>query len=149
MDHSRTNLRQRTRRRFRVRKRLSGTADRPRLTVFRSHKHIYAQVVDDVTGRTLASASTADKTLREQVGFGGNRTAAEAIGKAVAERAQAAGVKQVCFDRGSFRYHGRVAALAEAARSAGLEFSRSKSGQPTPGKSRHRTRVYIPHVFRK
>jgi large subunit ribosomal protein L18 len=120
MDHSRTNLRQRTRRRFRVRKRLSGTADRPRLTVFRSHKHIYAQVVDDVTGRTLASASTADKTLREQVGFGGNRTAAEAIGKAVAERAQAAGVKQVCFDRGSFRYHGRVAALAEAARSAGL-----------------------------
>ncbi|MBL6829836.1 MAG: 50S ribosomal protein L18 [Pirellulales bacterium] len=122
MDHSRTNLRQRTRRRFRVRKRLSGTADRPRLTVFRSHKHIYAQVVDDVTGRTLASASTADKTLREQVGFGGNRTAAEAIGKAVAERAQAAGVKQVCFDRGSFRYHGRVAALAEAARSAGLEF---------------------------
>ena len=122
MDHSRTNLRQRTRRRFRVRKRLSGTADRPRLTVFRSHKHIYAQVVDDVTGRTLASASTADKTLREQVGFGGNSTAAEAIGKAVAERAQAAGVKQVCFDRGSFRYHGRVAALAEAARSAGLEF---------------------------
>mgnify|MGYP000615440869 CR=1 FL=1 len=114
MDHARTNLRQRTRRRFRVRKRLSGTAERPRLTVFRSHKHIYAQVVDDVTGRTLASASTADKALREQVEFGGNRTAAEAIGKAVAERAQAAGVKKVCFDRGNFRYHGRVAALAEA-----------------------------------
>lgn len=122
MDHARTNLRQRTRRRFRVRKRLEGTAERPRLTVFRSHKHIYAQVVDDVSGRTLASASTADKTLREQVAFGGNRTAAEAIGKAVAERAQAAGVKKVCFDRGSFQYHGRVAALADAARAAGLEF---------------------------
>ena len=122
MDHARTNLRQRTRRRFRVRKRLSGTAERPRLTVFRSHKHIYAQIVDDASGRTLASASTADKSLRDQFGYGGNRTAAEAIGKAVAERAQAAGVKQVCFDRGSFRYHGRVAALADAARAAGLEF---------------------------
>jgi len=122
MDHARTNLRQRTRRRFRVRKRLEGTAERPRLTVFRSHKHIYAQVVDDVSGRTLASASTADKVLREQVAFGGNRAAAEAIGKAVAERAQAAGVKKVCFDRGSFQYHGRVAALADAARAAGLEF---------------------------
>lgn len=122
MDHARTNLRQRTRRRFRVRKRLSGTAERPRLTVFRSHKHIYAQIVDDASGRTLASASTADKSLRDQFGYGGNRTAAEAIGKVVAERAQAAGVKQVCFDRGSFRYHGRVAALADAARAAGLEF---------------------------
>lgn len=122
MDHARTNLRQRTRRRFRVRKRLTGTAERPRLSVFRSHKHIYAQVVDDASGRTLASASTADKSLRGDVGFGGNRTAAEAIGKALAERAQAAGVKKVCFDRGSFRYHGRVAALAEAARAAGLEF---------------------------
>lgn len=122
MDHARTNLRQRTRRRFRVRKRLSGTAERPRLTVFRSHKHIYAQIVDDASGRTLASASTADKSLRDQFGYGGNRSAAEAIGKAVAERAQAAGVKQVCFDRGSFRYHGRVAALADAARAAGLEF---------------------------
>ncbi|MBL6711750.1 50S ribosomal protein L18 [bacterium] len=122
MDHARTNLRQRNRRRFRVRKRLNGTAERPRLTVFRSHKHIYAQIVDDTSGRTVASASTADKSLRDQFGFGGNRTAAEAIGKAVAERAQAAGVKQVCFDRGSFRYHGRVAALADAARAAGLEF---------------------------
>ena len=122
MDHARTNLRQRTRRRFRVRKRLKGTAERPRLTVFRSHKHIYAQIIDDASGRTLASASTADKSLREQVSYGGNRSAAEAIGKAVAERAQAVGVKNVCFDRGSFRYHGRVAALADAARAAGLEF---------------------------
>ncbi len=122
MDHSRTILRQRERRRFRVRRSIRGTAERPRLTVFRSHKHISAQIVDDSTGRTLASASSTDKSLRDGVGFGGNQQAAEAIGKAVAERAKAAGVKQVCFDRGSFRYHGRVAALADAARAAGLEF---------------------------
>jgi large subunit ribosomal protein L18 len=122
MDHSRTILRQRQRRQFRVRRFIRGTADRPRLTIFRSHKHIYAQVIDDSTGRTLASASTQDRTLRAEVGFGGNKQAAEAIGKAVAERAKAAGVSQVCFDRGACRYHGRVAALAEAARAAGLQF---------------------------
>ncbi|MGI9176516.1 MAG: 50S ribosomal protein L18 [Pirellulales bacterium] len=122
MDHSRTILRQRQRRQFRVRRSIHGTTERPRLTVFRSHKHIYAQVVDDSTGRTLASASSMDTALRAGVGFGGNKQAAEAIGKAVAERARAAGVKQVCFDRGPFRYHGRVAALADAARAAGLEF---------------------------
>jgi large subunit ribosomal protein L18 len=122
MDHSRTILRQRQRRQFRVRRSIHGTAERPRLTVFRSHKHIYAQVVDDSTGRTLASASSMDTALRSGLGFGGNKQAAEAIGKAVAERARAAGVKQVCFDRGPFRYHGRVAALADAARAAGLEF---------------------------
>ncbi len=122
MDHAKSNFRQRLRRRRRVRKRLNGTAERPRLSVFRTHKHIYAQVVDDARGHTIASASSLDKTLRGELGFGGNRQAAEAIGRALAERAQAAGVKQVCFDRGSFRYHGRVAALAEAARSAGLEF---------------------------
>ena len=122
MDHSRSILRQRQRRRFRVRRSIRGTADRPRLTVFRTHKHIYAQVIDDSTGRTLASASSMDKALRGGLGFGGNKQAAEAIGKAVAERAKAAGVSQVCFDRGSFRYHGRVAALADAARAAGLQF---------------------------
>ena len=90
--------------------------------MFRTHKHIYAQVVDDSTGRTLASASSMDTVLRDGLGFGGNKQAAEAIGKAVAERAKAAGVSQVCFDRGSFRYHGRVAALADAARAAGLQF---------------------------
>ncbi len=90
--------------------------------MFRTHKHIYAQLIDDSTGRTLASASSLDKQLRDDLGFGGNRQAAEAIGKAVAERAKAAGVKKVCFDRGAFRYHGRVAALADAARAAGLEF---------------------------
>jgi large subunit ribosomal protein L18 len=90
--------------------------------VFRSHKHIYAQVIDDATGRTLVSASSRDRELREALAFGGNRAAAEAIGRSVAERALAAGVTKVCFDRGAFRYHGRVSALAEAARAAGLEF---------------------------
>jgi large subunit ribosomal protein L18 len=122
MDHSRSILRQRLRRRHRVRRFIRGTAERPRLSVFRTHKHIYAQVIDDASGKTLASASSMDKQISSGLGFGGNKQAAEAIGKAVAERAQAAGVKQVCFDRGEFRYHGRVAALADAARAAGLEF---------------------------
>lgn len=122
MDHSRTIFRQRLRRRFRVRKPLRGTAERPRLSVFRTHKHIYAQIIDDASGKTLASASSVDRQIREAVGFGGNKQAAEAIGRAVAERARAAGVTKVCFDRGSFKYHGRVAALADAARAAGLEF---------------------------
>ena len=95
MDHARTILRQRTRRRYRVRRGIRGTAERPRLTVFRSHKHIYAQVVDDSTGRTLASASTRDKSLRDGVGFGGNKQAAEAIesnlNAAVSQFTQAAG----------------------------------------------------------
>jgi len=122
MSHERAVLRQRQRRSFRVRKAIRGTAERPRLSVFRTHKHIYAQLIDDASGKTLASASTIDRQLRDAFGFGGNKQAAEAIGKAVAERARAAGVTKVCFDRGSCRYHGRVAALAEAARAAGLEF---------------------------
>ena len=122
MEHSRTILRQRLRRRHRVRRFIRGTAERPRLSVSRTHKHIYAQVIDDVSGRTLASASTRDKQIRDGLGFGGNKQAAEAIGRAVAERARSAGVTKVCFDRGEFRYHGRVAALADAARAAGLEF---------------------------
>jgi len=122
MEHARTILRQRLRRRHRVRRFIRGTADRPRLSVVRTHKHIYAQVIDDASGRTLVSASTRDAQLRDGVGFGGNRQAAEAIGRAVAERARAAGISKVCFDRGAFRYHGRVAALADAARAAGLEF---------------------------
>ena len=122
MDHARTILRQRLRRRRRVRKPLRGTSERPRLSVCRTSKHIYAQVIDDATGKTLASASSVDREIRGSVAFGGNKQAAEVIGKAVAERAKAAGVMQVCFDRGSFKYHGRVAALADAARAAGLEF---------------------------
>ena len=110
----------RLRRHARVRKEITGTAARPRLAVFRSARHITAQVIDDGTGRTLAAASTAEAALRS--GSGGNVAAAQNVGRLVAERATAAGVKQVVFDRGGFRYHGRIAALADAARSAGLEF---------------------------
>jgi large subunit ribosomal protein L18 len=111
----------RSRRHFRVRKKVAGTAERPRLAVFRSNKHISAQVIDDRSGRTVASASTVEKSLRDG-GSTGNRSAATTIGRLVAERAKAAGVTQVVFDRGGFQYHGRVAAVAEAAREAGLEF---------------------------
>ncbi len=110
----------RERRHRRVRKKVAGTAERPRLAVFRSNKHIVAQVIDDASGRTLAAAQTVEKDLRG--GTTGNTTAAAAVGKLVAERAKAAGVTKVVFDRGGSRYHGRVAALADAAREAGLEF---------------------------
>jgi large subunit ribosomal protein L18 len=114
----------RVRRQKRVRKKLEGTAERPRLAVFRSSKHIYAQVVDDGQGRTLAQANTLDKDVRTQLanGYGGNAAAAGLVGKMVAERAKQAGIDKVCFDRRSYRYHGRVKALAEAARAAGLQF---------------------------
>jgi large subunit ribosomal protein L18 len=114
------NLDPRQRRHRRVRKKVSGTEVRPRLAVFRSNKHIYAQVIDDVAGRTLAAASTADVSLKET--NGSNIDAATKVGSLVAERAKAAGVDKVVFDRGGFRYHGRVAALADAARAGGLEF---------------------------
>jgi len=110
----------RTRRHRRVRKRVRGSAQRPRLAVFRSNRHITAQVIDDAAGRTLAAASTVEADLRS--GSTGNRDAATTVGRLVAERARSAGVDQVVFDRGGFRYHGRVAAVAEAAREAGLEF---------------------------
>ena len=110
----------RSRRHYRVRKKVEGSSDRPRLAVFRSNKHISVQVIDDLTGRTLAAASTVEKDLRG--GATGNKDAATAIGKLVAERAKAAGVTRVVFDRGGFLYHGRVAAVADAAREAGLEF---------------------------
>lgn len=111
----------RARRHRRVRKKVSGTAERPRLAVYRSNKHISAQVIDDEAGRTLASASTTERDLRA-AGPTGNKTAAVAVGRLVAERARAAGITRVVFDRGGFLYHGRVAAVAEAAREAGLEF---------------------------
>ncbi|MBI2956845.1 MAG: 50S ribosomal protein L18 [Acidobacteria bacterium] len=106
----------------RVRERVVGTAARPRLSVFRSLKHIYAQVVDDSQGRTLVSASSMDKQLRPQLRYGGNSAAAKAVGQALGERARAAGIARVVFDRGGYHYHGRIKALAEAARAAGLEF---------------------------
>jgi large subunit ribosomal protein L18 len=111
--------RRRRRTRSALRRRNHGRA---RLSVFRSSKHIYAQVIDDEAGRTVAAASTLDKTLREQLKKGADRTAAEQVGRLVAERAKAAGVEAVVFDRGAYRYHGRVKALAEAARTAGLVF---------------------------
>lgn len=110
----------RVRRHRRVRKKVRGTAERPRLAVYRSNNHIYAQVIDDIAGRTLAAASTADASLKGSAG--GNIDAATKVGTLVAERAKAAGIEQVVFDRGGFRYHGRVAALADAARAGGLEF---------------------------
>ena len=112
----------RHRRHRRVRKKISGTPARPRLAIYRSLHHIYAQVIDDTAGHTLAAASTLDATLRGQLPYGGNVEAAKAVGSLVAQRALEAGVKQVVFDRGGFAYHGRVAALADAARETGLEF---------------------------
>jgi large subunit ribosomal protein L18 len=111
----------RARRHNRVRKKVNGTQQRPRLAVFRSNRHVVAQVIDDVSGRTLAAASSLEAAVRE-VGTTGNRTASAAVGKLVGERAKAAGITKVAFDRGGFLYHGRVAALADAAREAGLEF---------------------------
>jgi large subunit ribosomal protein L18 len=110
----------RARRHFRLRKKVAGTETRPRLAVFRSNKHIVAQVIDDRAGRTLAAASTLEADLRG--GATSNIDAATTVGRLVAERAKAAGVEQVVFDRGGNIYHGRVAALADAARAAGLEF---------------------------
>ena len=122
MNHEKAIARQRKRRQFRVRKSMHGSAARPRLAVFRSHKHTYAQVIDDGARRTLAAASTLDKDLLGELRYGGNKAAAQVVGKAIAQRALAAGVKQVAFDRGGCAYHGRVAALAAAAREAGLSF---------------------------
>jgi large subunit ribosomal protein L18 len=122
MSQERRTYRQRQRRGFRVRNHLKKNAARPRLAVFRSHANFYAQVIDDAAGKTLASASTVEKQLREAIGYGGNKKAAAAVGKAIAERALEAGVKEVVFDRREYKYHGRVAALADAAREAGLVF---------------------------
>jgi large subunit ribosomal protein L18 len=112
----------RKRKHDRVRSKISGTAERPRLCVFRSLSQIYAQVIDDTTGRTLVSASSLDKEIKEKSAFGGNVEGSKAVGQLVAQRALANGIETVVFDRGGYLYHGRVAALAEAAREAGLKF---------------------------
>ena len=112
-------VRRRQRLRYNLRLKSGG---RPRLSVFRSSKHIYAQVIDDEQGRTLAAASSLDRDLRGSLKTGADREAATSVGKLLAERAKAAGVTQVVFDRGAYMYHGRVRALAEAAREAGLDF---------------------------
>ena len=112
----------RLRRQRHVRKKLFGTTERPRLCIFRSSKHIYAQVINDATGSTLAAASTLDPEIKGHAAYGGNKAAATLVGKAVAERAKQAGIDKICFDRRSYKYHGRVQALADAAREAGLQF---------------------------
>ena len=111
----------RARRHFRIRKRVSGTADQPRLVVNRSSRHVMAQIVDDTKGHTLASASTLDASIRG-AGVGDKTAQARKVGELLAERAQAAGVSTVVFDRGGNKYHGRIAALADAAREGGLKF---------------------------
>ncbi|MBL8152832.1 MAG: 50S ribosomal protein L18 [Anaerolineae bacterium] len=112
----------RERRHRRVRARVTGTGQRPRLNVFRSLSNIYAQVIDDVTGKTLVSASTIDREIAKQVEGKKKSEAAKIVGQALAQRAKAAGITTVVFDRGGYQYHGRVAALAEGAREGGLEF---------------------------
>ncbi len=110
----------RSRRRVGIRKRIAGTAERPRLAIYKSLNHIYAQIINDLEGRTLAAASTVDGTVKDSKT--GNCAAAQAVGTALAEKAKAAGITQVVFDRGGFKFHGRVKALAEGARKGGLQF---------------------------
>ncbi|MDY3303850.1 MAG: 50S ribosomal protein L18 [Clostridia bacterium] len=112
----------RIKRHYRVRKNISGTPERPRLNVFRSLSNIYAQVIDDTTGKTLVSASSLDKEVKDKVANGGNKEAAKEVGLLVAKKAVDAGIKAVVFDRGGYVYHGRVMELAEGAREGGLEF---------------------------
>lgn len=112
----------RLKRHLRVRKKIQGTTERPRLSIFRSSKHMYAQIIDDIKGVTIASASTLDSELKDGIENGGNAEAARKVGELVAKRAKANGVEKIVFDRGGYLYHGRVQALADAAREAGLQF---------------------------
>lgn len=112
----------RVRKHIRVRKKVVGTSERPRLNVFRSLTNIYAQVIDDSTGTTLVSASTLDSDIKGKISYGGNKEAAKEVGKIVAKKAVDSGIKKVVFDRGGYIYHGRIKELAEAAREAGLDF---------------------------
>ncbi|HEY8541099.1 MAG TPA: 50S ribosomal protein L18 [Pseudothermotoga sp.] len=113
---------QRIRRHLRIRKKVFGTAERPRLSVFRSEKHIYVQLIDDMKGHTILSASTLDPELRQKITKTYNKEAAREVGKLIAQRALAKGIDQVVFDRGGFKYHGRIKELADAAREVGLKF---------------------------
>ncbi len=122
MARTRIGTIRRIRRKRGIRKRIQGTTQRPRLTVFRSAQNIYVQLIDDEKGATICSASSRDKDLRDKVGYGGNSAAAKLIGAAIAERATQKDVKEVCFDRNGYRYHGRLKALADAAREGGLSF---------------------------
>ncbi len=122
MDLQKRKQRQRLRRRQHVRSKIVGTSERPRLTVFRSSKHIYAQLIDDLAGQTVAAASSSGKDVKKGIPYGGNVKAAKAVGKALAEVAKGKGISKAAFDRGHYRYHGRIKALADAAREGGLQF---------------------------
>ena len=122
MDHIKEKLRKRNRRHLRIRKKVVGTAERPRLSVYRSLKHIYCQIINDIEGRTLVAASTQSPDLRTQIKYGGNAAAAEIVGKKIAEEAKNKGITKVVFDKGGYKYHGRIKALAEAARKYNLSF---------------------------
>jgi large subunit ribosomal protein L18 len=122
MDHQKVKRRRQLRRRQHVRRNITGTPERPRLTVFRSSKHIYAQLVDDLNGVTMAAASSLTADVRKGTPYGGNVKAAAAVGTHLAQVAKTKGIAKAAFDRGHFRYHGRVKALAEAARKGGLQF---------------------------
>ncbi|MFN4244281.1 MAG: 50S ribosomal protein L18 [Tepidisphaerales bacterium] len=121
-DKNELKIKRRLRRKYSIRKTLVGTSERPRLSVYRSEKHIYAQVIDDTAGRTLASASSLDASVRGELKHGANIAAAKKVGLAIAAAAKAAGVTKVAFDRNGRKYHGRVKALADAAREGGLQF---------------------------
>jgi len=122
MDQNKAKAKQRLRRRMHVRSKIVGTAERPRLSVFRSSKHIYAQLIDDHSGVTLAAASSTVADVKKELPYGGNVKAAAAVGKQLAEVARSKGISKAAFDRGHYRYHGRVKALADAAREGGLQF---------------------------
>jgi large subunit ribosomal protein L18 len=122
MDHHKTKRKQQLRRRQHVRSKIVGTSERPRLSVFRSSKHIYAQLIDDLHGVTLAAASSTVADVKKALPYGGNVKAAAAVGKQLAETAKTKGITKAAFDRGHYRYHGRVKALADAAREGGLQF---------------------------
>lgn len=122
MDHIKEKLRKRTRRHLRIRRKVVGTAERPRLSVYRSLKHIYCQIINDIEGRTLVAASTESPDIRSQIKYGGNVAAAEIVGKKIAEEAKNKGITKVVFDKGGYKYHGRIKALADAARKYNLSF---------------------------
>ena len=121
-DHQRLKLRRQLRRKRHVRRTIQGTMERPRLTVFRSSKHIYAQLIDDINGVTLAAASSLTPDVHKDMAYGGNVKAAQAVGKQLAEVAKGKGIVKAAFDRGHYRFHGRVKALADAARAGGIQF---------------------------
>ncbi len=132
MDHQKAKRKQQLRRRHHVRRGITGTPERPRLTVFRSTKHIYAQLIDDLGGVTLAAASSLTPEVKASVPYGGNVKAARAVGKQLAAFAQAKGITKAAFDRGHYKFHGRVKALAEAANEAGLKCTESRKPRPAP-----------------